>query len=396
MPEALAQAAVGYGGRIVWARAGHDLRLVTLLRDALAGLPPSDSALRVRLLARLAGALRDEPSPEVRAALSAEQWRWHAGWTTPRRSPTTGRPLRSHPRARQSGGAAHIANEIVRLADSVDDRERAVQGRHYRLIALMELGDLESVDAEVAAMALLADELRQPAQLWYVAATRANLALLTGRLDDAETLISRALELGRHAMNQDATLSSRLQLFLLRREQGRLDEIEETIRRSVQEYPARPVFRCALVLLLCDLGREDEASTALEHLAVGAFTDIPVNNEWLFCMSFLADASERLGSADHAGTLYDLLRPHAGRNASNADEISLGDVSRSLGNAAAVLGRWEDAVRHFEAALDANARMDARPWLARTRHDYARMLRARRGPRDIAHAESLSPTRQVP
>ncbi len=197
-------------------------------------------------------------------------------------------------------------------------------------------------------------------------------------------------------MNQDATLSSRLQLFLLRREQGRLDEIEETIRRSVQEYPARPVFRCALVLLLCDLGREDEARTALEHLAVGAFTDIPVDNEWLFCMSFLADASERLGSADHAGTLYDLLRPHAGRNASNADEISLGDVSRSLGNAAAVLGRWEDAVRHFEAALDANARMDARPWLARTRHDYARMLRARRGPRDIAHAESLSPTRQVP
>ena len=67
MPEALAQAAVGYGGRIVWARAGHDLRLVALLRDALAGLPPSDSPLRVRLLARLAGALRDEPSPEARA-----------------------------------------------------------------------------------------------------------------------------------------------------------------------------------------------------------------------------------------------------------------------------------------------------------------------------------------
>ena len=72
MPEALAQAAVGYGGRIVWARAGHDLRLVALLRDALAGLPPSDSPLRVRLLARLAGALRDEPSPEARAALGAQ------------------------------------------------------------------------------------------------------------------------------------------------------------------------------------------------------------------------------------------------------------------------------------------------------------------------------------
>ena len=396
MPEALAQAAVGYGGRIVWARAGHDLRLVALLRDALAGLTPSDSPLRVRLLARLAGALRDELSPDVRGALSAQAVEMARRLDDPA---TLAYALDArfaailgpdNPEERLA-----IANEIVRLSDSVDDRERALQGRHYRLIALLELGDLESVDVELAAMALLADELRQPAQLWYVAATRANLALLTGRPEDAETLISRALELGRHAMSEDATFSSRLQIFLLRREQGRLDEIEEMIKRSVQEYPARPVFRCALVLLLCDLGREVEASTALELLAVGAFTDIPVDNDWLFCMSFLADASERLGSADHAATLYDLLRPHAGRNASNADEISLGDVSRSLGNAAAVLGRWEDAVRHFEAALDANARMDARPWLARTRHDYARMLRARGRPRDVAQAESLSPRRQV-
>jgi hypothetical protein len=86
MPEALAHAALGYGGRFVWARAGHDPRLVALLRDALAGLPPSDSPLRVRLLARLAGALRDEPSPEARAALSVE--RWPAGWRTLPRSPT--------------------------------------------------------------------------------------------------------------------------------------------------------------------------------------------------------------------------------------------------------------------------------------------------------------------
>ena len=397
MPEALAQAAVGYGGRIVWARAGHDLRLVALLRDALAGLPPSDSPLRVRLLARLAGALRDEPSPETRAALSAEAVEMARRLNDPgtlayaldgRYAAILGP---DNPEERLA-----IANEIVRLADAVDDRERAVQGRHYRLIALMELADLQSVDAEVTAMALLAEELRQPAQLWYVAATRANLALLTGRFDEAEDLISQALALGRHAMSRDATLSSRLQLFLLRREQDRLEEVEETIKQSIQDYSTRPVFRCAHILLLCDLGREDEASAALERLAAGAFADIPVDNEWLFCMSFLADASEQIGATDHASALYDLLLPHAGRNASNADEISLGDVSRSLGNAAAALERWADATRHFEAALEANARMGAQPWLARTQGDYARMLRARGRPSDIAQAESLSPSRKVP
>ena len=395
MAEALAKAAVGYGGRIVWARAGHDPRLVALLRDALAGLPPDDSPLRVRLLARLAGALRDEPSPEARAALSA------AAVEMARRldDPATlayaldGRYAAilgpDNPEERLA-----IANEIVRLADAVDDRERAVQGRHYRVIALMELADLEGVDAEIAAMAMLAEELRQPAQLWYVAATRANLALLTGQFDEAEGLISRALELGRHAMSRDATLSSHLQLFLLRREQGRHGEAEEMIRRSIHEYSARPVFRCALILLLSELGRVDEARATFDQLARRAFADIPIDNEWLFCMTFLADASERLATAHYASTLYDLLLPYAGRNASNADEISLGDVSRSLGNAAAALGRWDDAARHFEAAREANARMGARPWLVRTENDYARMLRARGRPSDIAKSESLSQTRQ--
>jgi hypothetical protein len=67
-------------------------------------------------------------------------------------------------------------------------------------------------------------------------------------------------------------------------------------------------------------------------------------------MSFLADASERPGAADHASVLYNLFLPHAGRSASNPDEISIGNVLRSLGNAAAALERWDDTVRHLESA----------------------------------------------
>jgi tetratricopeptide (TPR) repeat protein len=395
MPEALARAAVGYGGRIVWARAGHDLRLVALLRDALAGLPPHDSALRVRLLARLAGALRDEPSLEARAALSAEAVEMARRLDDPG---TLAYALDGRCAAilgpDNPDERLAIADEIVRLADAVDDRERTVQGHQCRLIALLELGDLEGVDAEIAEMTVLAEELRQPAQLWTVAATRANLALFTGRLDEAEDLIARALEFGRHAMSRDATLSSRLQLFLLRREQDRVGETEEAIRRSIHEYAARSVFRSVLVLLLCDLGREDEARAALERIAARAFADIPVDNDWLLCICLLADASERLGASEHAGTLHRLLLPYAAHNASNADEITLGNVSRSLGNAAHGLGRWDDAVRHFEAALAENARMGARLWIARTVDDYARMLHARGGAGDAARAEALSHGRE--
>ena len=68
----LARAAVGYGGRIVWGRAGDDDRLVPLLEEALAALAGGDDELRARLLARLAGALRDEHARDRRDACSRE------------------------------------------------------------------------------------------------------------------------------------------------------------------------------------------------------------------------------------------------------------------------------------------------------------------------------------
>ena len=68
----LARAAAGYGGRNSWARAGTDHRLVPLLEAGLSAVANDDIELRARLLARLAGALRDEHSRTRRDALSAE------------------------------------------------------------------------------------------------------------------------------------------------------------------------------------------------------------------------------------------------------------------------------------------------------------------------------------
>ena len=71
-PEQLARAALGYGGRWIWFRAGKDQRLVPLLEDGLNALPDGDSELRAMLMARLAGALRDRPVPERRESLTRE------------------------------------------------------------------------------------------------------------------------------------------------------------------------------------------------------------------------------------------------------------------------------------------------------------------------------------
>ena len=48
----------------------------------------------------------------------------------------------------------------------------------------------------------------------------------------------------------------------------------------------------------------------------------------------------------------------------------------------ATMSRWEEAVQHFEYAIEMNTALEARPYLAHTQQDYARMLIERDAPGD--------------
>ena len=68
----------------------------------------------------------------------------------------------------------------VELATEAGDLERAAEGHELRAVALIELADMPGAKAELAAMAKLAAELRQPSQDWFVAVYSAQVALLEG------------------------------------------------------------------------------------------------------------------------------------------------------------------------------------------------------------------------
>ena len=61
LADELARAAIAYGGTAIWLRAGDDADLIPFLERALQARADQEDALRVRLLGRLAGALRGEP-----------------------------------------------------------------------------------------------------------------------------------------------------------------------------------------------------------------------------------------------------------------------------------------------------------------------------------------------
>jgi DNA-binding SARP family transcriptional activator len=385
----LARAAMGYGGRIVWARAGDDDQLVPLLEEGLAALEADDLELRARLLARLAGALRDEHSRARRDALSGE------AVELARRTGNVA-TLAYALDARASAIIAPdtiteclaLADELFEVATRIGDSERVVAAHHHRIIAQLLVGDSRA-EVDHAAASRIAHELRQPAQLWQACANEAMLALAAGRLADAEELVPEAFALGERAQPGAALAIYRIHLYTQCDFRGRLEEVEPAIRELVAEYPARPVFSCVLALLYARLGRPEPAKQAFDELARDDFSTLPFDQEWLFGMSLLAETCSLLGDSASAPVVYRLLLPWAALNAVDVGEGIRGSVSRYLGLLATTMERWSDAAQHFEDALEMNERTGARPWLARTQNDYAQMLRARDGPGDRERAAEL-------
>src|SRR6266540_1425772 len=383
LPEQLARAALGYGGRLIWDVSRDDAQLVSLLEGALSALGHEDSVLRVRLLARLAGGpLRDSTAhAERRRSLGAEalDMARRIGEPSPLAYALHGH-IASHHAPDFTPEQANKAKELVAVALQARDLERAVEGYEIHLLSSIELGDLSSAYADLDAMATLAEELRQPAQRWIVGVYRAMLALLEGRLEEAEHLIIETRPIGERAMSWNAAVTYGLQLYVLRREQGRVEEVEKLVRRASADSPTYPIWRCVLANMLTELGTADEARRELESLGADDFSLLPFDEEWTVSMCLLGETAARLADSARAATIYGLLLPYADRVAVSYPEISLGPVSRFLGMLAAATAQWNDAERHFADALDLSARISARPSLAHTQTEYARMLLAREEP----------------
>jgi tetratricopeptide (TPR) repeat protein len=385
--ETFARAALGYGGNPGWQRAGGDTRLVPLLEEALSMLDEDASMLRARLLGRLAGALRDEPSLEPRSSLSREAVAIARRLGDKETLVYTLTSLFMATWGPDVDELVAIADEVGRLAEETGSADAVLDALTLKgVVAWLTLADeAESTDTAYDA---LAGQLGQAAPRWQGAMQNALWALFRGDFARAERLEEEALRAG-FARSSDADCSYRLAMFILRRAQGRLAEVEDLIREAVDAYPGYRSFRCFIPLLERELGREHETRRSFDELAEANFAALPRDCEWLFCLSLLAEVAAHLHDEERAAVLHTLLRPYARVNAMAAGEVALGPVARYLGILATTTSRWEEAAEHFEDALAMNARMGARPWLAHSQDDYARMLLTRDQPGDKERALQL-------
>jgi DNA-binding SARP family transcriptional activator len=386
-PSLLGRAALGFAGQ--WSVLGRvDEARLALLEEALESLGDEDSPLRARLLARLALELYYSGDPDRRLALSEQAVDLARRLGDPRTLATC-LDARHYAlwRPENVNERLEVAAELRRVAEETGDPELELEGAGWTVVDLLELGDVQGADIQIAAASKLAEALQRPIWLWWTALLRCTRAQLDGRFEDAEQIADEALEVGRHGQAENAVNAYWQAMFNIRREQGRLAEVEPSVRRFIDLYPMLKAWRAALALLLVELGRVDEARA--EFSALGG-DDMPRDANWLIGVTLLAEVCGALGDGERAEPLYTLLEPYAGRNVVVGRAATCnGAASRLLGTLAGAMRSWEVAEGHFIDALAMHEKMGARPWVARTQLAYAEMLLARRRRGDKARARDL-------
>jgi len=285
-----------------------------------------------------------------------------------------------------------IAKETLDLARtaSEDVTELQIEAVWARAFARLETGDVAAADADNEEMRRWGEETNRPFTLSLGTVFCAARAAMSGRFEDSERLAQQALAYGQRIETEASSGIFGIQMFAVRREQGRLKEIEPVVRVFLQQHSADGAWRPGLAVIFSDLGLVADARAEFEILAEHDFDDLPLDMVWMGTMAFLVDVCTFLQDGARAETLYRKLVPFAGMNAVVGNAAACyGAVSRYLGALATTLERWDDASRHFEDALAMNARMDARTWLAHTHHQYAAMLLARNDSGDREKAIEL-------
>jgi tetratricopeptide (TPR) repeat protein len=386
-PEMLAHAALGYvtggapvrlglGGLILTGVFGEEMTGIRLLEQALAALPAGDSSLRAQVLARVATELYPTGQVDRRAALAEEAVAMARRLGDPRAL-----LVALHGRHWATLSPDHIdlrlanAAEMLDVAAAVGDEEMAFLARHVRLHGFLELCDVGGVDTELEAMAQIADHIRQPFYQWHIASMRAMRAVLDGRLEEAERLAPRTLDAGLRPSVHMTYMFEHALMVAIRWLQGRLSEWRETVRAHGERYPSVARWRDALAAV--ELADERAARAEIERHARSGFADLPRDGLWILHLCTLAEACVLIRDRQRAGQLYDLLSPYAERNAISLSTVPFGPVALRLGMLAAMLERWEEAERHFEAAMERCSQLGARPVTARVLYERSRMLLAR-------------------
>jgi class 3 adenylate cyclase len=386
IPSAFHAALALIGGeRAIISSSSGNPQLLARLQRAVADLGDEYPVIRARLLVRCAGQLAWGDAERSRAF--AQEASALVDERTGPLEPVLEIAMVATPIVLGSGSRAEVIDRyrgIVDRAIAEGDRSIELRARSAICINAAYACDADMIDAELARVDALCEELREPGARSVAARFRAHRAIWEGRLDEARQnawearLLSRkaGLEGGREQLFQ-------VQLWSQRRLQGRLDETIETLLDGVEAFPGAPIWRGLLACSYAETGNPEAAKEIFDEVRQDDFAILRATAlNFAETCALLSEACLAAEYEDGARALEPLLLPFEAQHIQLPQTIPAGTGARCLANLDTVLGRFDSAEARFEAALVLDRKLRARGWLPRTQCDYARMLLMRGDPRD--------------
>jgi class 3 adenylate cyclase/ATP/maltotriose-dependent transcriptional regulator MalT len=367
-----------------WAIGRPGVEAEQLLREVLPLIP--DEATRVRAMAARgrALALSGEPAGErvIEEAIEAAR--------------ALGDPIQLHFAIQSSFNLPwwperyplllERAREIKGLAG--DDLDLLGNSLQWLCVALTLNAKFDELHGALDEHSRAAQRSGEPFHRHLVMAIRSTMAVLEGRFDEAERLAAEADAFAARMSGADVSGAYGVQMFTIRREQGRLDEVRPVIEMMARGEAEHSTWRPGLAAVYAELGFIDEARAEVRNLVTPGLTRLPRDSLFLASVTFLADAATAVGDRSAASTLYATLEPYRGTTVTIGHLIACyGAVDRYLGALAETAGRARDAERHYAKAIEIDGLLPSPVWLAHSRFRYANFLvhQGRRdGPRRAA------------
>jgi hypothetical protein len=253
----------------------------------------------------------------------------------------------------------------VRLADTaahLTATEPRLSAHLWRLTTAWESLDVTTVQRQLRALDVLADETGSPRAAFFAGARRAMYALVTEQLDEADRLIARASELGRNTAEPDVEAVTHG--LAAARAQRAADR--QALRREATAYEAYgagqgiPWVSAQGAALWLQAGER-----ALAHQVAGAgLESLPRDVYFLLTVALLVEIAAAVKLEQLAADGVRLLEPYAGRAVLNAGAMFHGVADEYLYRAQHSLGR-PDAPGWRDRAVSCYERIGAGWWRER-------------------------------
>ncbi len=201
--------------------------------------------------------------------------------------------------------------------------------------------------------------------------------LASGQLDAAETTCAALLDFGNSFGTDDTEGSYGLQMFMVRRERGDLQQVRHLV--SGDERPDEH-WTPGLLAMYTELGLQKPAVRLLRRMLDEDVARYESSAEWPAVLTFLVEAAVAAQDAGSATRLRPMLAEFAGLNLVAGQFVAIfGSADRYLGMTDSLLGRG-DPVEWFASAAEMDTRMGATAHLAQTLAAHAHHLRRVQAP----------------